>query len=462
MKINARKMALRLLEEIENEKEFSHVVINSYFEQYDLESVDRRFISFLVLGILENKMLLDYYIRKFSKQRFGKIPNEIVIILRMGIYQIKFMSKVPNSAAVDESVKLAKKVSAEYGKFVNGILRNFIREGENIQLPDKKRHPATYLSVLYSHPEWLVSKWIKQYGQKFTEELLRSNNQRPNLSLRVNTLKTSPDLYKEKLRAANIGFDESKILKQAVLLNNLNELSVSELPGYTEGEFQIQDESSMLASVLANPKPGDMVIDVCSAPGGKATHIAELMGNKGLVHARDISENKLKIVEENIKRLGAGIINLKLYDAISFDTEIGECADVVLVDAPCSGLGIIRRKPDIKYNKSEEELIELSMLQKQILETSSKYVKKGGTLLYSTCTINSDENEDVINWFLSKNPEFKLASDIEEINQKTINKMESILNKTGLDLILKKSMITLYPHVHGTDGFFMAKMIKII
>ncbi len=461
MKINARKMALRILGQIDTEKEFSHIAMGQYFDQYEVDSIDRRFISHLVLGILENRMLLDFYIRKLSKLRFGKINHEIVNILRMGLYQIEFMSKVPASAAVDESVKLAKKVSQDYGKFVNGILRTFIREKDRLDLPDPRRHPSTYLSIKYSHPEWLVEKWLTQYDRAFTEALLKANNQRPDLILRVNTNKINKQTMAEKLKAAGIIFTDSELIKDAFVVKSLNELSLMTVPGFAQGEVIVQDESSMLVGILSDAEDGQTVVDVCSAPGGKATHVAQRMHNTGVVMARDLHEHKLGLITENAQKLGLTNIEVKAYNALTFDKSIEHQADLVLVDAPCSGLGIIRRKPDIKYNKSPEELDDLVELQRKILETSSEYVKDGGVLMYSTCTLNRDENEGVVEWFLEHHSKFKLDTDEMTGGIKLSKASEELLTTSGNELVRASEMVTLYPNVHGTDGFFIAKMIKV-
>lgn len=443
MKINARKMALKMLNHIEQEKAFSHIVLNQYFEEYEIGEVDRRFISSLILGILENKLYVDYYIRRFSKIRFGKLNHEIVNILRIGIYQMLFMDKVPQSAAVNESVKLAKKLGSKQGNFVNGVLRAFTRDYQNVKLPDAQKHTADFLSIKYSHPLWLVKKWISAYGNVFTEALLKSNNAIPPLSIRVNTLKISREDYSKNLLEANIDFQLSDLVDEGIVINALNHVSVRDLPGFEEGHFQVQDQSSMLIAGIANPQEGDFVIDVCASPGGKTCHMAQLMKDHGKILARDLTHEKCQIIDENANRLGINSITTEMYDATHFDKKLTEKADVVLVDAPCSGLGIIRRKPDIKYNKSEEILAELSVIQQKILNESASYVRKGGTLIYSTCTINVDENEAVVNTFLDHHPQFELID---------LSK-EKIRGDKG-------PMITLYPHVHGTDGFFIAKMCK--
>lgn len=439
--INARKIALKILNDIENKNEFSHVVMAR--ELKDLKLIDKRFITRLVSGVLENKLLMDYYIRKLSKQRFSRIPISTVNILRMGFYQLVYMDKVPDAAAVDESVKLAKSLSLTEAKFVNGILRSFLRTNKVLPLPDAQKHPATFLAVKYSHPEWLVKKWLDSYGRTFTEELLKANNQTPDLCLRVNTLKTNGDHVIKILSEAGIDVVKSPIYNDALIVKDINHLSIDTLPGYNEGFFQIQDISSMCVALISSVKNKDRVLDVCAAPGGKATHMAQLIDDQGLVIARDIHEHKLQRIIENADRLGIKSIQTELFDATLFDELLVDQMNVVLVDAPCSGLGIIRRKPDIKYNKTVDDCFELSQLQMEIMANASKYVKVNGHLVYSTCTINEDENQMLIKSFLAKNDHFELVPfEIGTFGQ-------------------TDGTMTLFPNVHGTDGFFLAKLKRV-
>jgi len=439
MKINARKMALKILNKIDLEQAFSHHVLNAFFDEYTISNIDRRFISNLVMGILENRMLIDFYIRKFSKTRFGKINKEVVNILRLGIYQILFMDKVPVSAAVNESVKLAKHISPSQGNYVNGVLRGFVRGYEETPLPDEKRHFEEHMSILYSHPLWLVQLWEKQYGADFTKKLLKANNETAPVCVRVNTLKTTPRAFCDMLERQGVKASSYEGVPEALMISDLNHKRIVDLEGYQEGLFQVQDISSMFIGTVAEAKKGDVVIDVCAAPGGKSCHIAQTMDNTGRVIARDLYEHKCDLIHQNAKRLGITIIETEVHDALKFDIKLKMQADIVLVDAPCSGLGIIRRKPDIKYNKSENDLTSLVKLQSEILSVASEYVKEGGTLIYSTCTLNDAENIDQVNQFLAHHKAFEL------------------IDLSGYTKDAQKT-ITLFPNVHQTDGFFIAKL----
>ena len=433
MKINARKLALRILDEIEGTNDFSHMVLSNTFKKYDIDPGDRRFISHLCLGVLENKLLLDYYIRKLSAQRFSRIHHSVVNILRMGLYQLTYMSKIPDSAAVDECVKLAKNISVKDASFVNGILRNYIRMDKKIELPNRKQHLVTHLSIKHSFPEWLVQMWLDEYGVAFTETLLAASNRTPNLSIRVNDLFTDRASYLDSLEAMGVKAFASDLSPLGIIIEDLNHLGIQDLPGFEDGFFTIQDISSMKVADMADIKPGMTVLDVCAAPGGKTTHVAQLMKQTGKVIARDVHEHKLSLIRENVERLMLKNVQVELFDAMILDETLIEQADVVLVDAPCSGLGIIRRKPDIKYNKTLEQLNSLVEMQKQILSTASHYVKNNGVLIYSTCTLNKSENQDVVMWFLEQNADYELDA---------------------------TPFMTLFPNTNQTDGFFIAKLIK--
>lgn len=441
MKINARKMTLQMLNEMDRTGQFSHVILDRTLRTQQLDADDRRLVSQLLFGVLENKLKLDFYIRKMSAQRFSRIHPSVINILRLGFYQLEFMDKIPDSAAVNESVALAKAISEKDAKFVNGILRNFIRMDKKLDLPEKHKHFVTYLSIKYSFPEWLVTFWLNDYGAEFTENLLASSNETPKLSVRTNTLKTTPESLLDAFSKLGVVCEISDRIPEGILIHDMNHLAIKQLPGYDAGHFIIQDISSMHVGALSEVKAGHLVIDVCAAPGGKSTHLAQLMNQKGRVIARDNQIDKLSRIEENAKRLELTNIETQLFDALEVDPEYVGKADLVLVDAPCSGLGIIRRKPDIKYNKTPDSLNELIEVQSTILANASQYVKTGGIIIYSTCTINPRENQEIVEAFLRNHKDFSLVPITQEND--------------------KDAMLTLYPNVHGTDGFFISKMKKI-
>lgn len=427
--LDSREASLLILEDILYERAYSNISLNKNIKKYGLHDQEA-FIRELVYGVIEDKLYLDSIIKKVSKIKLKKIHKKIYIILLLGIYQIYFMDKVPVSAAVNESVKLAKK----YGNrgsvgFVNGSLRNISRNREKLgEIHGKSKNE--YLSIKYSHPMWLVEYFIDEFGFEFAENLLRANNELAVFSIRVNILKTSKENLKEKLINLGYSIEESKIAEDSLIVKNPS--NIFNTREFREGLFTVQGESSSLVGDVISPEENSKVLDTCAAPGGKSIHLAEKMNNKGLVIARDIYLHRLGLIEENTRRLGIDIVKIEEFDASEFDENLRGCMDYCLVDAPCSGLGTIRRSPEIKYNRSYEDVLELSRLQKLILETSKDYVRTGGYLIYSTCTVGKLENDKIVEEFLENNEEYSLEGEY----------------------------IKLYPNVNNTDGFFIAKMKK--
>lgn len=447
MERNPREIAIRILSEINEEKAYSNISISRNIDE-GMSGSDESLIREIVYGVIENKLLIDWVIMQFSRIRLKKIAPIIKEILRTGVYQILFMDKIPHSAAVNESVKLAKK----YGHkgsigFVNAILRNISRDKNNLKLPNKNTNSIEYLSLKYSHPKWMIEKWLSDYGFDFTEELCIANNSRPKLNIRVNTLKISKQDLMYRLESKGFILSEGKYGIDCIMIDN--PVRITDTDEFINGLFQIQDESSMLVAQIMDPKPKSFVLDVCSAPGGKTTHIAQKMDNKGRIIARDIHDHKLRLVEDNIKRLGIDIIELEKYNALDLDESLIDKVDYCLVDAPCSGLGLIRRKPDIKWSKEEDNLQEITKLQYEILVNSSLYVKKGGILVYSTCTIHKEENINLVKKFIENNSNFKFKG------------FEELIYNNDLKKSAVNGYIELYPNINNTDGFFIAKMIKI-
>ncbi|OLS01710.1 16S rRNA (cytosine(967)-C(5))-methyltransferase RsmB [Tissierella creatinophila] len=445
MNINARELSMKILLDINKNKAYSNLSLNKYLVDVK-ERKDENLIREIIYGVLENLIYIDYIISKASKVKMKKIHPYILEIIRIGIYQIVFMDKIPESAAVNESVKLAKK----YGHkgtigFTNGILRSISREKEkytSIDVNDKMK----YISIKYSHPEDLVKIWIDEFGIDFTQKLCEANNNRPLLNIRINTLKTNKNALINSLKQKGIETVDGKYAEDCLIVKN--PFAITETDEFKKGLFTIQDESSMLVAQIMNPKENSRVLDVCSAPGGKSTHIAQVMNNKGFILSRDIYPHKIKLIEENVNRLGIDIIKTEVYDALKRDESLLGKFDYCLLDAPCSGLGLIRRKPEIKLNRKEEDIESLSNLQYKIIQNVKDYIKIGGFLVYSTCTILDKENIDLIKIFLKENPNFKLV----DIQDRIKNKEEfSTLND---------GYIKLFPHIHKTDGFFIAKMIK--
>lgn len=441
---SGRELVLKILNRIQNEGAYSNLAVKRALEDGN-QRRDAGFVRELVYGVLENQRLIDEVIRESSKIRIKKIHPIIHIILRSAIYQLLFMDTVPESAAVNEAVNLAKK----YGHrgtvgFVNGVLRG-VSSKKSYFLGDGFMAEENEIGIRYSHPDYMVDLWRNQYGLEFTMELLKANNSVPPFTIRTNTLKIDTRELISLLSIEGYETELGKYAKDCIIIKNPR--AMTRLRAYEEGLFTIQDEASMLVTEVLDPKTDSLILDVCSAPGGKSTHIAQWINDKGKIISRDIYPHKIKLIEELTMRLGIKSIKVEQWDALEFDDKLKNIVDYCLVDAPCSGLGLIRRKPDIKWTRTREELVEISKLQTNILKTASAYVKPGGTLVYSTCTINRHENLDVVTDFLENNADFRFEPI--ELN-----------SGTKISLMQKNGYLELYPNIHGTDGFFMAKMVR--
>ena len=440
--MKAREIAYKVLLDIEKNKNYSNMAINKHFKDAKMSNQDRGLATEIIYGVIENKYYIDYMIDKLSKVKTNKMEIYVKTLLRMGIYQIMFLNSISDYAAVNETVNLAKKKNSKVSGFINGILRNVIRQKEEIGKV-KTKDDVDYLSIKYTYDKWMIRNWMIHFGKEFTEELLEANNERPNIYLRTNTLKITRDELIKKLEKQNIKAEKVNVVEEAIKVEHLKDIENNSL--YKEGLFTVQDVSSMLVGKVMNPKENSLVLDVCSAPGGKTTHMATLMNNTGQVVSRDIYDHKLKLIKAASKRLGLTNVDVEEFDGMKLDRESIGKFDYVLADVPCSGLGIIRRKPEIKY-KEKEEFRQLPPIQKKILENASKYVKVGGTLIYSTCTIQDSENIDVVNEFLQKNKNFELVP-IKEVNVDLENQ--------------EKGYMKIYPNVHNMDGFFISKLIRV-
>lgn len=440
-----RDIALRILYDIDKNKAYGNISLDKHLENNALKDLDISFVNELVHGILKRKLTLDHIISLYSNIKLEKISVWIINILRLGVYQLFYLSRVPASASVNESVKLAVKYGHRASaNFVNAVLRNIDRNRERLVFPDQS-DAVKHLSVKHSYPEWLVRRWVNDYGLEFAENLMQAGNEKPDYIIRVNTLRTNRDELFEKLNEKGFKAKPGRYLNDTLRLENPAGILKSE--EYRNGLFIVQDESSMLPVRVLEPQPGQLLIDVCSAPGGKAAYAATLMNNKGRVIAKDIYENKLELIRQTSKRLGLDIIQTEAADASVAGKDFIGKADRVLADVPCTGFGIIRRKPDIKWSRKEQDIRELSLLQKRILRTSAEYLKPGGIIVYSTCTFGKEENESLIEEFLRENSGFEPVP------------FDELLPE-GMRCF-KKGMLQLYPNVHETDGFFIAKMRKI-
>ncbi len=398
--INNREIALDTLVEILEHGQFSHIYLKAVLDKFAyLEKNERAFITRLVNGTVERKIELDYIIDNYSKTKAKKMKPLIRTMIRMGVFEIYYMDAVPDSATCNEYVKLAKKRGfGGLSGFVNGVLRNIARDKGGVQITD--------LGIKYSMPQWIVDKWTKDYGKETCEKILSGFFMQQDLCIRVNTALTTAEALIKELQEQGISVRKCDNLDSALYISDYD--SVANIPAFAAGKFYVQDYSSQLVANLAKVATSDKIIDVCSAPGGKALHFAQL-AKEGLVVARDLTDAKVALILENIQRTGANNVKAEVWDATQLDEASVSKFDTVIADLPCSGLGIIRKKPDIKYNQSEASFAELVKLQQQILDTVHSYVKAGGTLCYSTCTINKDENDNQVKAFLAKHPEFTVA-----------------------------------------------------
>ncbi|MCR5784158.1 MAG: 16S rRNA (cytosine(967)-C(5))-methyltransferase RsmB [Eubacterium sp.] len=402
-----REIALRALNDITEKKLFASFVLDKTFEKYSfLDKRGRAFVTRLVEGTLERMIFLDYAINGVSKTPTVSMDSCILNILRLGAYQIFFMDKVPEHSAVNESVELAKKMNKKsLSGFVNGVLRSLVRKKDGIKFPDKKKNPAGYISAKYSFPKWMVKKIIKTYGKEDTEKMLSAMLEDKPLSLRVNTLKTDAESLRATFESMGMTCKKSTLASDVLILEDAGNLT--DTKEFKDGLFYIQDVSSAAASEYYNIKSGMKVLDVCSSPGGKSICAYLLMNGEGSIISRDVSEDKIRRIKENTERLGLSGITAMVWDATRFNEEDAEKYDLVIADLPCSGLGVMGRKTDIKYHVSKESVEELITLQRKILSVVNKYVRSGGYLIYSTCTLNAEENEENAKWIEENLPFYK-------------------------------------------------------
>lgn len=448
--VNIRELVLNVLIEVLEKNQYSSQVIHNTLRTYQyLDKKDRSFFQRLSEGSIERMIELDYIINTYSKVKVNKMKPVIRNILRMAVYQIQYMEQVPESAACNEAVKLAvKKGFHSLKAFVNAVLRNIIRGKNTFVYPSIEENPNEYFSVRYSMPIWLVEKWRNEFSDLVIEKMLSSFYREGNTTIRCNQNKISTKEMKQRLLEQNIVVKEGEYIPYALHIEQYNYLE--KISGFLEGYFQVQDESSMLVAEVAGVKKNDYIIDVCSAPGGKSTHLAEKLEGTGIVIARDLSEYKIHLIEENKKRLGIENLKVELQDALELVKEDIEKADLVIADLPCSGLGIIGKKTDIKYKITQESISSLIQLQREILSIIWQYVKSGGTLIYSTCTINPKENIENIKWFMERFP-FTLES------------LEPFLPEKVVDLVSQKHTISegylqILPGMDKMDGFFVARL----
>ncbi len=435
---NARELALQTLTDILIDGAYSNHALSEQIEKNELTVQDKNFMTELVYGTLQHEQLLNFYVTPFFN---GKVKAWVRILIQMTLYQMLFLDSVPEHAAISEAVKIAKKRGGQFnGKLVNAILREMTRT----PLPslDTIKDEAERLAVETSHPLWLIKLWSKQFGWEKTIQMARANNERVNVTIRVNGVRGTREELKQKLESEGITCEYGNLSQDALVILKGN---VIKTKAFEQGWFYVQDESSMLVARALKPKHHSKVLDTCSAPGGKTTHVADLMRQTGTVYAHDVYEHKIKLIEDNVKRLGLTNVVATLQDATTLNERYeSDNFDAVLVDAPCSGLGILRRHPEVKITKQPSDLDEIMMIQKKILNTVAPLVKVGGTLVYSTCTVNRKENDKMVEQFLAQHPEY-------ELDPTLVNRLPEVLHEQT-----KNGMVQLFPGDYQTDGFFIA------
>lgn len=442
---NVRWQALLLLDQIFNEGQYSNVVIDEFLQKNLLNKKDQDLLVKLVYGVIQNRTYLDYQLAEFIQDK--KIDDWVHILLQLSTYQLIFLDRVPSHAVVDQAVQIAKLNSHQgLANLVNAILRNFDRRG--IKALDDKSPINEQLATKYSMPLWLVAYFQEKFPQLDQEALLANFNQEAKLSVRVNQASADPISVKESLESEGYQVESSQLSPLGLLVKGSNPIHSA---AYLDGQFIVQDESSMTVAPLAQLQGREQVLDACAAPGGKATHIAQILKEKnqaGHLTALDLSAYKLNRLAEHAQRMGLdSYIDLKVEDFLAFGDLSQAGFDVIYLDAPCSGLGLMRRKPEIKYEKTYEDILALSQIQSEMLEHAADLLKSGGRLIYSTCTLSLEENEANIREFIQKHPEFSIDP----------VKANEVMDPS---VITPEGMVRLWPHIHQCDGFFICRMIK--
>ena len=440
MKANARECALQVLIACRKNNAWADAALKSALKTNTLSAPDAALCSRIVYGVMQNKLLLDFYIGAYCTQKPDHLQPPLLEILRIGAYQIIYLDKIPDSAAVNTSVELAKLAKrGQASGLVNAVLRK-LSQNKKALPPVPERDDVQRLSIQYSHPKWFVKRLVSLLGREEAERFLACDNQIAPITVQVNPLKTTLEALTEELQQAGISVQPHSWVPDCLELSGTGDLAA--LPSFREGKFLVQDPAARLVSLIAGIRPGQKVLDVCAAPGGKSLSAAFAMAGNGSIVACDLHENKLKRIQESADRLGVNIITTQAADGRVFRPEWEASFDTVLVDAPCSGLGIIRKKPDTRYKKADD-LFTLPVVQAAILDNAARYVRPGGTLVYSTCTILPEENEQVTEAFLAEHADFGLEP-------------------FELPLPVGKSdgSLTLWPQRHDTDGFYICRMTR--
>lgn len=436
-----RGTAVKILNRVERTDAYLDKLLDNELRSGELPDVDKGLLTELVHGVLRWQNKLDWVLNGFSHGNFAKSEINVKNALRVGLYQILFLERIPHAAAVNEAVEFIKRIRGDKpAGLVNAVLRNIIRNIEGIRYPDPAQDRVQYLSVVLSHPHWMVKRWTARFGPEETEKLLTANNERPLLSLRINKLKVEPGLFLRQLDLQQIPYHGSNHIDYFVKVKSFPRIGQNEM--FRSGLFTIQDESAAFPCLLLAPKPGERVLDLCAAPGGKTTHIAEIMKNEGEVVAIDKYEVKLNFIRAACDRLGLKNVKCVVADASSLEHEP---ADRIMLDVPCSGLGVLAKKPDLKWKRDISDVIKLTKIQYELIENAARLLKPRGVLVYSTCTTEPEENQQIIRRFLANHPEFTLDNAGQYVSK---------------DVVTPEGFVETFPHRHGMDGSFAARLVK--
>lgn len=440
---SARQLAFDALYQIFEKEAYANLAVQEILRQFPLIKEEKKLLTELVYGVCRRYNYLLWIIEQLSTRSIKKLHPTVRILLCIALYQLIYLDRIPESAAVNETVKVSKKIThVGNSRFINGILRNFLRKKNQIVLPMKNENPISYYSLKYNVPEWLVRYWAESWGISRTERILAAFQVQPLMCIRVNTLKMSAEDLKKRLSDEKISFETVPYTRDAFIIKQRADLIFGDL--LQNGLIYIQSISSMMPAIILEARPQEKILDMCAAPGSKTTYLASFMENRGTIDAWDIYPHKINLIRENAKRLGISIIHAEAKDSTLAYPALYNTYDRVLLDAPCSGLGVISHKPEIKWRRSEADLMEFPKIQKKLLENASRYIKKDGILVYSTCTLNKKENENIIEEFLSSHPGFV--------------SVDFSIPAAGES---KNGMMTLWPDQFGSDGFFLAKLRKV-
>ncbi len=438
----AREVAVKVLNRVERTDSYLDKLLDFELKNAELSRLDKSFLTELVNGTIRWKMRIDYVISQFYRGDYSKLDINIKNAIRIAMYQIMFLERVPQSAAVNEAVEFVKKLRGQFlANLVNAILRTSIRKLDTIEYPSIEDDPIRSLSIVHSFPTWLVRRFVDRFGVYETEQLLVALNERPRLSIRVNPGKISAEELSRQFEEKGLNVSRGHFIQNFLYVDGLSR--IGELESFRAGQFAVQDESAGLVSILLDPKPGERVLDMCSAPGGKTTHILELTRGEADVTAVEKYENRAKLVQEAVERMGYNHAKIVVADAAKFSDAVQY--DKILIDAPCTGFGVVRKKPDSKWKREPEDIALLHAIQTEIIENAGKLLKPGGVLVYSTCTVEPEENQEVVQNFLRRHPECTLES------------AEAFVDHS---FVSKEGFIETFPHRHDMDGSFAARIRK--